>query len=173
MNWLDVVIIIVAVICAYIGFRQGIITAAFTIIGLIVGIVLAGQFADDLGETISGGQWAYFLAFAIILIVVLVIANITGSILKKLNRFVMMGWWDSLGGMVIGFLIGAFAVAAILAAAGAWADSLPQNEIIESARHGMSRAIGGSAIAELLIDKFRLVLGLLPGKFDAVREFFN
>jgi len=173
MNWLDIVIIIVAVICAYIGFRQGIITAAFTVIGLIIGIVLAGQLADDLGETISGGQWAYFLAFAFILIVVLVIANIAGGILKKINRFVMMGWLDSLGGMVIGFLIGAFAVAAILAAAGAWADSLPQHEIIESAKEGMSRAIGGSAIAELLIDKFRLVLGLLPGKFDAVREFFN
>jgi len=173
MNWLDIVIIVIAGICAYMGFRQGLIRAAFSIVGLIVGIVLAGQLADNLAELLGGAQWAYFISFAIILIIVLVIANIIGGILKQFTRLVMISWLDSLGGMVLGFLIGAIAVAAILAAAGAWADSLPPYEVIESAKQGMSKAIGDSALAELLIDKFRLVLGLLPEKYDAIRNFFE
>ena len=174
MGWLlDIVIIVIAGICAYIGWRQGLIRATFSIVGLIVGIVLAGLLADDLAEKISGAQWAYFAAFAIILIVVLIIANIIGGILKQFTKFVIMGWLDSLGGMVSGLLIGAIAIAAILASAGAWADSLPQNEIVEAAKQGMSEAIGDSFLAELLIDKFRLVLALLPGNFDAIQIFFE
>ena len=174
MGWLlDILIIVIACVCAYIGFRQGLIRAAFSIVGLIVGILLAGWFADDLAEKISGAQWAYFLSFAIILIVVLIIANIVGGIIKKFIDLAMMGLLDSLGGMVLGLLIGAIAIAAILASAGAWADSVPKTEIDEAVRQGMSKAIGNSALAELLIDKFRLVLGLLPGNFDAVREFFE
>jgi membrane protein required for colicin V production len=174
MNWwLDIVIIVIAVIRAYIGWNQGFIRAAFSIVGLIVGILLAGQLADDLAETLGGAQWAYFVAFAIILIGVLVIADIIGGILKKFTRLVMLGWLDSLGGMILGLMIGALVVAAILTAAGAWAYLLPEHEIVESAKQGMSKAIGDSVLAELLIDKFRLVLSLLPGKFDAVREFFD
>ncbi len=172
MNWLDIVIIVIAGICAYIGWRQGLIRAAFSIVGLIVGIVVAGQLADVLAEKISGAQWAYFVSFAIILIVVLVIANIVGGILKQFTKFLMIGWLDSLGGLVLGFFIGAIAIAAILSSAGAWA-SLPEHDIAEAARQGMSKAIGDSFLAELLIDKFRLVLGLLPSKFDAIREFFD
>lgn len=174
MNWLDILIIVIAVIGAYIGWKQGLIRAAFSIVGLIIGIVLAGQWADSLAEALGGAQWAYFVAFAIILIAVLIIANIIGGILKQFTKVVMMDWLDSsFGGMVLGFLIGAFTIAAILSSAGAWADSLPQHEIAESLKQGMSQAIGESALAELLIDKFRLVLGLLPDKFDAIHKFFD
>ena len=173
MNWLDIVIIVIAVIRAYIGWNQGFIRAVISIAGLIVGILLAGQFADDLAELMGGAQWAYFVAFAIILIVVLIISDIIGGILKKFTKLAMMGWLDSLAGMVLGLLVGAVAVAAILAAAGAWAHLLPEHEIIESAKQGMSKAIADSSLAELLIDKFRLVLGLLPEKFDTIQKFFE
>ncbi len=172
---LDMVIIIIAGICAYIGWRQGLIRAAFSIVGLIVGIMLAGQLADDLAEKISGAQWAYFATFAIILIGLLVIANIIGRILEQFTKFAIIGWLDSLGGMLSGLFIGAIAIAAILASAGAWADSLRENgnEIVEAVKQGMSEAIGDSFLAELLIYKFRLVLALLPGNFDAIQKFFE
>ena len=172
MNWLDIVIIIIAVIGAYMGWKQGLIRMAFTIVGLIIGIVLAGQWADPFAEKLSpsGAQWAYFLAFAIILIVILLAANIIGGILHRFLKIIMMGWLDSLGGIVLGFLLGALAIAAILASLGAWAQYLPQSEMLEST---MGSAIGGSALAELLIDKFGIILGLLPEKFDAIQDFFQ
>lgn len=79
----------------------------------------------------------------------------------------MLGWLDSLGGIVLGLLVGAMAVAAILTSVGLWVHYAPGG--VESTS---AKAIGDSALANLLIDNFGLVLGLLPGEFDAVKEFF-
>ena len=169
MNWVDAIIIIVALISAYIGYKQGLIRTVFSFIGLIVGVVLAGQWSDSLANLLSSdrAQWAYIVAFAIILIVVLVAANLAGAVLKGFIKFMMLGWLDSLGGIVLGLLVGAIAVAAILTSVGLWAHYVPGT--VESTS---AKAIGGSALANLLIDNFGLVLGLLPGEFDAVKEFF-
>ena len=172
MNWLDIVIIIIAVLGAYMGWKQGLIRTAFTIVGLIIGVVLAGQWADPLAEKLSPNeaQWAYFVAFGLILIVVLIAANIVGGILHRFIKLMMMGLVDSLGGLVLGFLLGALGAAAILASLGAWAEFLPRGDILDST---MGSAISNSALAELLIDNFGLILGLLPGKFDAIQNFFG
>ena len=170
MSWLDIIIIIIAVLGAYIGWKQGLIRMAFTIVGLIIGIVLAGQWADPFAEKLSpsGAQWAYFLSFAVILIVVLLAANIIGGILHRFLKIIMMGWLDSLGGIVLGLCVGALVVAAILTAVGPWAENAPMgfgSKLVE--------AIGDSSLAEFLMDKFGLLLGLLPGEFDAVKDFFK
>jgi uncharacterized membrane protein required for colicin V production len=169
MNWVDAIIIVIALISAYIGYKQGLIRTVFSFIGLIVGVVLAGQWSDSLADLLSSdrAQWAYIVAFAIILIVVLVAANLAGAVLKGFIKFIMLGWLDSLGGIVLGLLVGAIAVAAILTSVGLWAHYVPG--AVESTS---AKAIGGSALANLLIDNFGLVLGLLPGEFDAVKEFF-
>ncbi len=169
MNWVDAIIIFIALISAYIGYKQGLIRTVFSFIGLIVGVVLAGQWSDSLADLLSSdrAQWAYIVAFAIILIVVLVAANLAGAVLKGFIKFIMLGWLDSLGGIVLGLLVGAIAVAAILTSVGLWAHYVPGG--VESTS---AKAIGSSALANLLIDNFGLVLGLLPGEFDAVKEFF-
>ena len=169
MNWVDIIIILVALLGAYIGWKQGLIRTVFTAIGLIVGIALAGQWSDSLADKFSssGEQWAYILAFTIIVIIVLIIANILGAILKRFIKIIMLGWLDSIGGIVLGFCVGALVVAAILTSLGPWAENA--GKIVSE----LTDAIGDSTLAELLIDNFGLVLGLLPGEFDAVKEFFN
>ena len=169
MNWVDIVIIIIALIGAYVGWKHGLIRTAFSIVGLLVGVVLAGQWSDSLADKLSpaGAQWAYIVAFAIILIVVLIAANVAGAILQRFIKLIFMGWLDSLGGIVLGLCIGALLVAAILSSVGLWAHYVPGE--FES---GLAGAIGDSALAKLLVDKFGLLLGLLPGEFDAVRDFF-
>ena len=46
MNWLDIVIIVTMGIAALMGYRTGVIKGFLSIIGIIVGVVLAGQFGD-------------------------------------------------------------------------------------------------------------------------------
>ncbi len=53
MNWVDAIIIIVALISAYIGYKQGLIRTILSFIGLIVGIVLAGQWSDSVADLFS------------------------------------------------------------------------------------------------------------------------
>lgn len=170
MNWLDIVIIIIALIGAYVGYKQGLIMTLFTLVGVIIGVVLAGQWQESIAKKLSssGEQWAYILAFAAVLVIVVVIATIAGKLFKGFIKLIMLGWLDSLGGIVLGLFAGALIIAAILASLGSWAENAPS-----WFGSGLVEAIGGSYLAELLIDKFGLLLSLLPGEFDTVKDFFE
>ena len=161
MNWLDIVIIVVLAISVFNGLRTGLIKMLFTVAGIIVGIVLAGRFADDFAGVLTfiPDNWSKIAAFAIILIAVMVVAWILGTVLSKLISLVLLGWVNRIAGAVLGLFVGAFFMGAILSI---WVNYL-----------GPSETIASSALANFLLDKFPIALGLLPSEFDAVRDFFN
>ena len=159
MNWLDIVIIIIIAIPTFIGLKAGIVKALFIIAGGIIGIVLAGRFSGQLGAAFSDEGWANVLAFAVILLVALLIASIAAKLVKWVLSAVLLGWVNSLGGAVLGFIMGAFLCGAVLAI---WIKYL-----------GIGDTLSDSALAGFLLDGFPFVLGILPGEFDSVREFFK
>ena len=162
MNWLDIVIIVLVAVPTLIGLKAGIIKAVLSLVGVIAGVILAGQFHGLLAEQltfISQENVANVVAFAIILIGVMIIASIIAAVLKWIVSAVMLGWVNRLGGAVFGFLLGAIFCSAILAI---WARFL-----------GASGPIADSVLAVLLLERFPMVLALLPGEFDAVRSFFR
>lgn len=168
MSWVDIVIIIGALIGAITGYKQGLVLSVFSFIGLVVGVAIAGAASDSLAEKLSssGALWAYIVAFAIILIIVMVLANILGHVVKGLIKVMMLGWLDSLGGALLGLFVGGLVIAAIFIAIGKWAAG-------EMGPTSVGTAIGESALANFLIDEFRFLLGLLPHRFDTVRELFD
>ena len=162
MNWLDIVIIIALIVFVFSGFKVGLIKVLFTLAGGIIGVVLAGHYSESLANQltfISDSGVAGIVAFAIIVILVMIVATILAFVIKKIASFVLLGWVDRLGGGVIGLIIGAIFIGAILAM---WLKFQGDNDIIT-----------GSALANFLVDKFGIVLGLLPSEFDSVRDFFN
>jgi membrane protein required for colicin V production len=169
MSWVDIVIIAGAVIGAIAGFKQGLVLSIFSFLGLIVGVAIAGAASDSLAEKLStsGALWAYVVSFAIILIIVLVIFSILGHIVKGFIKLIMLGWLDSIGGALVGLFVGGLIVAAIFIAIGKWAAGAPPGTT------SVGTAIGNSALAHFLIDSFRLLLALLPGRFDAVAKLFK
>lgn len=161
MNWLDIIIIIALIIPIFTGLRMGIIKAALSLAGLIVGIVLASNFYQELGGVlnfIADEKIANIVAFILILAVVMVIANVAAALLKYTAKAILLGWVDRLGGAVFGLLIGAIFMGAILAI------------IVKFFGTGL---VTESLLAGILLDKFPLVLGLLPSEFDVVRDFFK
>jgi len=161
MNWLDIVIIVVAVLLGIVGLRQGIIRTVFGIAGLIGGIVLAGRYYGGLAALFSpaGATWANIAAYAIILFATLIVAGVVGSLVAKLVHLVMLGWLDRLVGFILGVVIGGPLCAAILA-------------IVSKAYPGTKAVIGQSGVAEFLMGQFPLLLALLPKEFDFIRDFF-
>jgi membrane protein required for colicin V production len=162
MNWLDIVIIIGLLIALFSGFREGLIKILFTLAGGIIGVVLAGHYSDGLAAKlsfISDHNIAGIVAFIIIILATLIVATILGIIVKKVVHAVLLGWVDKLGGAVIGLLAGAIFIGAVLAMWLKYAESVD--------------AIGGSALANFLLDKFGIVLGLLPSEFDVIHQFFE
>jgi membrane protein required for colicin V production len=161
MNWLDIVIIVVAVLFGIVGLRQGIIKTVFGIAGLIGGIVLAGRYYGGLAALLSpaGATWANIAAYAIILFATLIVAGVVGSLVAKLVHLVMLGWLDRLVGFILGVIIGGLLCAAVLA-------------IVLKYYPGTEAVIRQSGVAEFLMEQFPLLLALLPKEFDFIRDFF-
>jgi len=162
MNWLDIVILILIIIPTLIGLKTGIVKALFTVVGMIVGVVLAGRFSESLGGSltfISDPGWARVAAFAIILIAVMIIASVLAAVIKWVISAVLLGWVNRLVGAVLGFIMGFIFCGALLTM---WVNFL-----------GIGSTIADSALANLLLDGFPVILALLPSEFDSVREFFQ
>jgi len=162
MNWLDIVILVALAIAAVMGLKFGLIKAVLLLAGIIVGVVLAGQFSGPLGERltfISSEGVAKVVAFAVIMMAVLAAAAIAAALLTWAAKVSMLGWVNRLGGAVLGLLLGALFCGALLAM---WVHFL-----------GMAEVIAESAIATILLDRLPMVLALLPAEFDGVRSFFH
>ena len=161
MNWLDIVIIVVAVLLGIVGLRRGIIRTVFGIVGLIVGIVLAGRYYDELAALIfpAGATWAHIAAYIIILLATLLVVGVIGWLVAKLVHLVLLGWLDRLVGCILGVIIGGLLCAAILA-------------IVVKYSPGTETVISQSALARFLMAGFPLLLALLPAEFDEIRDFF-
>ena len=162
MNWLDIVIIAILIISTILGLRTGIIKAVLSLAGLIIGVILAGRYYAPLSEQLSfipQASVAKIVAFAIILVGVMVIAGVLASLLKWAASVTMLGWVNRLGGAVFGLLLGAVFCGVLLAT---WVKFF-----------GVVAAIGESNLAPILVSRLPMVLALLPDEFDAVRSFFQ
>jgi len=161
MNWIDILLIAFLVLATYIGLRRGFISMVLPLIGLIIGVILAGQHYGTVGGwlPIENPEYAKWAAYAIIIICVLIVAVILARILRRFVRLVLLRWVDLLGGAVFGLVLAGLLCAAVLAAC---------------LKFGLgSQLVEGSGVSRLLLDWFPVVLGLLPEEFDIVRDFFQ
>lgn len=162
MNWLDIIILVVIAVSTLIGLRTGIIKAVLSLAGLIVGIILAGQYYVPLAEQLSFIPYfgaAKIIAFILILVGVMVGANVAASLLKKVTSVMMLGWVNHLGGAVFGLVMGSILCGALLAT---WLKFI-----------GVGEAITESSMASILLKSLPIALALLPSEFDTVRSFFQ
>ena len=161
MNWLDIVLVVAIAISAVTGLRIGLIKSILSIIGMIAGVILAGRYYVLFSERLSfipQETLARIVAFLIILVAVMVIANILAWLLDRFVSAIMLGWVNHLGGAVFGLFLGIIFCSALLTI---WVRLV-----------GINVVIGESRIASVLLDYFSLILGLLPRGFDSASPFF-
>jgi membrane protein required for colicin V production len=162
MNWLDILIAIVLVGSLFAGLKAGLIKTVISLAGLIFGIFLAGRYYQVLADKltfISSDRAAEIVAYVVILVVVMIVATIIAWLLSKIASAIMLGWLNRLGGAILGLIMTGIFVGAILAV---WAKF-----------GGGGDTISNSLLGRFLLDKFPLVLALLPGEFDTIRSFFE
>ncbi|MBN1643423.1 MAG: CvpA family protein, partial [Dehalococcoidales bacterium] len=97
MNVLDIGIIVYLIISIFGGIAQGLIRSVLSIVGLIVGIVLASNFYQQLGGVLTfthNTNVSNIIAFIIILMVVMAAAAVAAFFLKTIIKIVMLGWVD-------------------------------------------------------------------------------
>ena len=92
MNWLDIAIIVLIAVPTLIGLRTGIIKAVMSLAGVIVGVILAGKYHVALAEQltfITEDNIASIVAFALILLGVMIIASMLAALIKFAVSVVM------------------------------------------------------------------------------------
>jgi len=162
MNWLDIILLVLLFVPTFVGLRKGLIKAALSFAGLLIGVILAGHLYQPVSKIfsfISNENIAYILAFILILVLVLVAAFFLARLLKSVIKIVMLGWVDNVGGAILGFLSGFILLSTILAT---WVKFFGSDLIIDS------------FLGKVMLDYFPLILSLLPGEFgEDIRNFFQ
>ncbi|MBM3933484.1 MAG: hypothetical protein FJ319_04160 [SAR202 cluster bacterium] len=182
MNWLDIVLLAVLAVAAFVGFRFGLIGAAIMALGVLIGWLIAGQFADDLGAALSSNikndTLVTTIAYSVIMIAVVVAVGLVARVVRLLLKVFTLGMSvvvDRAGGAVLGLVIGgAIGGALIIGLARLTYDfetydvlaAIPEeirgnaqvSQIegqvarIESARSGLEGTLTGSQVVSMFID---------------------
>jgi len=160
VNWLDVLIIIALVIAGFTGWRHGIVRSAFLLVGIILGIVLAGQFGGRVGEGLGDlgvpGD-SRVLGFAVVIGFCGVGSYLLGIVARKVVSTLLLGWADSLGGLGVALFTSALGWSALIVAAGS-TDISWANQTIQSSKVASALAGRGSIVLAMLPDQYKSVL---------------
>lgn len=114
MEWVDWIILSVLAVSVLAGLAQGFFRSVCSLLGLVMGVVLADWNYLRLSRVIQPivriDALAYAIAFLLIAFAVMIVANLTGGLLKKLLHWLGLGCLDRLGGALVGFVQGALLV---------------------------------------------------------------
>lgn len=161
MNWVDIAIIVYLAVSVLGGLMSGLIRSVLSLVGLVVGIVLASNFYQELAGLLTfihSENIANIVAFIIILGIVMIVAGIVGGVLRRILNVIKLGFIDKLGGAAFGLLMGVLSAGAFLAL------------VIKLTGTAL---IADSSMARFLLDSFPVVMSFLPSEFDIIRDFFK
>ncbi|MGE5443277.1 MAG: CvpA family protein [Ignavibacteriales bacterium] len=124
MNWLDIAILIIIGLFAFLGLRRGLIREVFSIVA-IGGAIIAGtmfySYAGDLfiqynlvkSKAIAGAG-----GFIVVMFVTYVVVKLIGRVLSGVIGALHLGWLDKIGGGTFGAVKGVIIVFLIISAVG-------------------------------------------------------
>jgi membrane protein required for colicin V production len=114
MEWVDWIILAVLVGSVLGGMAQGLFRSVCSLLGLILGIALAdwnyARVAVAFKPIVRIEAVADAIAFVLIAVVVMFLANVAGITLSKMFHWMGLGCIDIMGGAIVGFLQGALLV---------------------------------------------------------------
>jgi membrane protein required for colicin V production len=163
VNMVDIILLILLVPPVLLGWKFGLIRSVLGGVALIISIVLASRFyillADSVFDRVFQQNVAIVLSFVVIFVFVFGAMAIVIVRLDNLVTASILNWVNKLGGAVFGLLIGSIILGALL--------------VIITKFFGDQDFITESAIASFMVNKFPLVMVILPNSFNGVRSFFN
>ncbi len=184
MNWMDIVIVLVAMSGLVIGWRMGLLGAVFNTLGVVVGVFIAARFSDDIAawftERGTGDAIATVLGYVVIIVAVFVGAQVARGFVKRVLNLVFLGWIDSAGAIAVGVLLGFALAGALILGAARYSSDLPEEgamgAIVEMTgiRGNLQDAMVESTLVPVFIDLTDALpaeaLGFIPGDFRSALE---
>ena len=108
MNWIDALIAIIVLSFTFLGLRNGLIREAFSLAGIVLGILVATRYGDTVVSLFGprASELPSAIVFAVIIIAVAALFIWLGHLLHKVAKALFLGWADRLFGSVFGFAKG-------------------------------------------------------------------
>jgi membrane protein required for colicin V production len=135
MGWVDWIILAVLVGSVVGGMAQGFFRSVCSLLGLILGIALASwnyaRAAVVFKPIVRIDAVADAIAFLLIAILVMCLANVVGIVLKKMFHWMGLGCLDIIGGTIVGFVQGVLLVTVCILVTVAF---FPQTEWLTQAK---------------------------------------
>ena len=168
MNWIDIVVIIVAAVGIFMGWRIGLLGAIFTTLGVFIGMFLAGQLADNvadaLTESVSSDTIATALAYLILVGGSIGAALVARTVVKKMLSLVFLGWVDSVGSLALGLVAGVLLAGALITLAARYSQDLPSEGglgfLVEMS--GIQGSLNGALVDSSLVPIWLDVVDAIP-----------
>ncbi len=201
MNWLDFVIVVIAIMAAFMGIKTGIIGAAITTAGGFVGWLVAGQAADNVGglfdKSIENDTLVTVISYVIIVVAGLLVGGFVSKIVKPVLTVATLGFAgmvDKLGGLGLGFVAGLVVSAALIMSLARFTYSfeIPEEGLAAKAtqkvseqldmnvvevRETLEDALAGSALVEVFINIADGIpadtLGFVPSDFKITLDILE
>jgi uncharacterized membrane protein required for colicin V production len=192
MNWLDIVLIVIFVVALLQGLKLGLLGAAVTAIGAVIGWQLAGQFSDDVGGIFGGtGETvATVVAYVIVISLSMTAVRFAYRIVRPFMIVIpIVPLVDRLGGVALGLIAGVVISGAVIIvlARFAYDFELPEDGVAgqvaqrvpdpEETRESVENALMESSIVPKFINVTDAVpasaLGFVPSDFKASLDILD
>src|ERR1700761_91527 len=103
---IDVLFCILLLLAIYKGYSKGLIVAVFSFFALIAGLAAALKLSALVAGWLRSGTnisvaWLPFIAFALVMIVVILLMRLAARLLQKSVEFMLMGWANRIGGILL------------------------------------------------------------------------
>lgn len=103
---IDIAFVIVMILAIFKGLSKGLILGIFSLLAFIIGlaaalklsVIVAAYLKDSSG---SFAKWLPLISFMLVFIAVILLVGLLARLIKKTMQFAMLGWLDSLGGMIL------------------------------------------------------------------------
>lgn len=169
---IDAIVIVLMIVAAIKGYRNGLVVAAFSFLGIIVGLAaamkLSAVVAGHLKEsTHLAATWLPFISFALIMIAVLLLVRLGAAMVQTTLELAFLGWANKLAGMVVYACLYTVLFSVILFFA-EHIHLIKEETIRASKTYAFIQPWGPKAI-----DAFGVVIPVFKGLFAELSQFFE
>jgi membrane protein required for colicin V production len=154
------------------GYSRGLIVAVFSLIAFIIGLIAAMKLSASVAvwlqdKTGTQTTWMPFIAFILVMAVVMLLIRFGAKMLERAAEFVMFGWLNKLGGIFFYAIIYLMFFSIILF----YAENMNilAEETIKNSKTYSFVAPWGPKI----IDAIGAVIPVFKGLFDQLETFFD
>ena len=103
---IDIIFILVLIMAIFNGLRKGFILGIFSFLAIIIGLAAALKLSVVVSRYLEGSvvettKWLPVVSFFLVFIIVIIITGLLARMIRQALKFAILGWLDSIGGMVL------------------------------------------------------------------------